>query len=159
MPEPARPDPAQPDAPPATLGHGNPLTQARFRRQSFAQIALPVIATAVVGVAGVVLLIVLGGPPAVSVVADYASILLIVLALLPLLILLGVFGGLAYLLIKAIGGTPPLAFKVQVFLQRIHDVVDEATDRVAGVVIEVESRLAGMQAARGGDGRETDPLD
>lgn len=158
MPDTPQPDSSQPDLPPAIVPEVNPVTQQRFRRQSFAQVTLPVVAFAVLGVAGIVLLIVLGGPPAVSVVADFASILLILLALLPLLILLGVFGGLAYLLIKAIGGTPPLTFKVQMFLQRVYQVVDEATDRVANVVIEMESRIAGMQTARG-EGGDTEPIE
>jgi hypothetical protein len=85
----APPPPGSP-APAETPPEVNTETVARFRRQAWWQITFPVLAVTLLAVAGVVLLIVLGGPAAVSIVADYSLWLLIalgmVIAVVPLAI-------------------------------------------------------------------------
>lgn len=125
----------------------NPITQKKYKRQAWWQVTFPVVLVTVLVVAAVVLLIVLGGPQAISIVADYSLSLLCLLAVLPTLIGVALFGGLVYLMTKALGKTPPLTYKAQMFIEKVYHWVDEATDRVAGVVINATSKMAGVEAA------------
>ena len=77
----------------------NPVTQKRYKRQAWWQVTFPVIVVAVIVVALLVLLAVLGGPPALSIVADFSLALLCLLAALPVLVVLAIFGGLVFLMV------------------------------------------------------------
>lgn len=136
-PQPPGPAPAEP--PPEV----NTETVARFRRQAWWQVTFPVLAVTLLAVATVVLLIVLGGSEAISVVADYSLWLLAVLAVLLTVVPLALAGGLAYLMFKLIGGTPPITYKVQQFTEKVYEGADAITDRIASVVITVRSVLVG----------------
>jgi hypothetical protein len=138
----APPPPGSP-APAETPPEVNTETVARFRRQAWWQVTFPVLAVTLLAVAGVVLLIVLGGPAAVSIVADYSLWLLIALGLVIAIVPLAIAGGLAYLMFKLIAGTPPITYKVQTFLGKVYEAVDSVTDRIANVVITVRSVLVG----------------
>jgi hypothetical protein len=122
----------------------NPETAARFRRESWWQIIFPVVAVTLLLIAGAVLMLVLGGPSATSVVADYALGLLVVLTLIGGLIALGLVAALAYGISKLIGGMPPYTFAVQQFMQRIYEWVDRQTNRLARAVIIFRSAVTGM---------------
>jgi hypothetical protein len=140
------PPPPGPPAPAETPPEVNTETVARFRRQSWWQVTFPVLFITLLAVAGVVLLIVLGGPAAVSIVADYSLWLLITLAMAMAIIPLAIAGGLAYLMFKLIAGTPPITYKVQAFMEKVYKGADDITDRIANVVITVRSVLVGAGA-------------
>ncbi len=123
---------------------GNPVTLARFRREAWWQVTFPILMVALLAIAALVLLIVLGGPAAVSVVADYSLALLIILALLPILIVLALVGGLVYLVSVLIRSVPPYTHKAQQFMEQVYKWVDRQTDRLAGAVITIRSALAGL---------------
>ncbi len=133
-------------ASPQTPPQGNPETLARFRRETWWQVTFPVLLVALLAIAALVLLIVLGGPAAVSVVADYSLALLVILALLPILIVFALAAGLVYLVSLLIRKVPPYTHKAQQFVQRASDWVDQQTDRLAGTVITIRSALAGLGA-------------
>lgn len=123
---------------------GNPRTLARFRREAWWQITFPVVLVAVLSIGGLVYLLLRGGPPAVSIVADYSLILLIILALVAGLIgILAVFG-LIYAVSLLIQKTPPYTYAVQQLVEKIYRWVDKQTDRIAGVVITARSVLVGI---------------
>lgn len=139
----------------------NPVTQKKYKQQAWWQVTFPVVLVTILLVAAVVVLIILGGSQAVSIVADYSLVLLCLLAALPVLLVVALFGGLVYLMAKALGKTPPLTYKVQMFIEKVYHWVDEATDRVAGVVINASSKMAGVEAAmhEAGINLDMDPAD
>jgi hypothetical protein len=124
---------------------GNPRTQERFRRQSWWQVVFPVVVVSALSVAALVLLLVLGGPGGVSVVADYSLVLLVILALLGGLLVLALLGGLAYLITRLIGTIPPYTYAVQTTMQQVYEWVDRQTDRIAQAVITARSAMAGVE--------------
>ncbi len=129
---------------PQTQAEGNPITLRRHRREVWWQITYPMLMVVVLAVAGLVLLVVLGGPPAVSVVADYALALLVIVSVLPVLIVLALAVGLVYAITVLIHSAPPYSYKAQQIAQRVYKWVDEQTDRLAGVVITIRSALIGI---------------
>lgn len=129
---------------PETQTEGNPVTLRRHRREAWWQITYPMLMMVALAVAGLVLLIVLGGPPAVSVVADYALALLVVVSVLPLLITLALAVGLVYAVTALIHSAPPYSYKGQQIAQRVYKWVDAQTDRLAGIVITIRSALIGI---------------
>ncbi len=137
-------DNPRPSAPQAPSG-GNPETLARFRRESWWQITFPVLFVAALGVAGVVLLIVYGGPAGVSIVADYSLLLLIIPWLIAGLLVLAAFAGLIYLSSKLIRSTPPYTYAAQKAMHRVYTWVDRQMNRIAGVVIFIRSLLVGLE--------------
>lgn len=137
----------------------NPVTQEQFKRQSWWQVAFPVLVVAALAVLAVVLLIILGGPPALSIVADFSLILLSLIAVLLVLVVLALFGGLVYLMSKLISKTPPYTYKAQMFVENVYRWVDEATDRVADVVIQARAKAAGVNTAMREAGIDIDDVD
>ncbi len=135
-----------PQAPPVKP-QGDPERLARFKRQTLWEVTIPVVLVALLMVAAVVLLIVLGGPGAVSIVADYATILLVLACIVPVLLGLGLWGGLAFLTGKLIKTVPPYSEKLHQLLEKVYQFVDRVTDRIASVFITVESAMAGVSAA------------
>lgn len=133
----------QPDAKPAPI-HSESLS--RFRREAWWQVTFPVVVTALLAVAAVVLTIVLGGPAGASVVADYSLVLLIILNLIGGLITLAIFAGLAYAITALLRATPPYTNAAQQFVDRVYRWVDHQTDRLAHVVIVVRSTLVGLSS-------------
>ncbi len=117
---------------------------ARFRRESWWQVTFPVIAASVLALAAVALVIVLGGPQAASVVADYSLILVILANLILGLVSLVVLAGLIYLITALLQATPPYTNAAQQFMERVYRWVDRQTERIARVVIVIRSTLVGI---------------
>lgn len=126
---------------------GDPDTLARFRRQTLWGVTVPVVVVALLMIAAVVLLIVLGGPGAVSIVADYALILLVLACIVPVLLGLALWGGLAFLTGKLVKTVPPYSYKLRRVMEKVYETVDRITDRIASIFITVESAMAGVSAA------------
>jgi hypothetical protein len=143
MPENAQPDPAPPKGPPTER---NPVTTARFRRESWWQIQFPVLLVTLLGVGAVVLLAVRGGVEAIRAVSAYSLIILLIPALLVALLLVGIGGALVYLMFELLRLVPPYANVAQQELEGVHQWVDRATDRLAGGLIRTRSTLAGINA-------------
>lgn len=122
----------------------NPITTARFRRETWWQITFPVLAVAIISVVLVVLVVVLGQQPGASIVADYSLMLLIIPSLVCGLIMLVVIAGLSYLTARLIRGMPPYAYTVHRKVAGVHRWVDKTTNRIAGVVITAKGFLVGL---------------
>lgn len=123
-----------------------PTSQERYKRQAWWQVTFPVLLTAILGIVLLVLLIVFGGREAIAVVAHYSTILFALLVALPILLILAAIPiALVWLMSKALSKTPPFTHKAQLFTQGVYRWVDDATDKVAGAVIEVKSRMAGVE--------------
>jgi hypothetical protein len=142
--QPASAPPAGPSAGPPT--ERNPVTTARFRRESWWQIQFPVLLVTLLAIGVVVALAVWGGADAIRAVSAYSLILLLIPALLVTLLLVGVGGGLVYLMFKLLRLLPPYANLAQQELESAHQWVDRATDRLAGGLIRIRSTLAGINA-------------
>ena len=134
----------------------NPVTQKRYKRQAWWQVTFPVIVVAVIVVALLVLLAVLGGPPALSVVADFSLALLCLLAALPVLAVFAIFGALVFLMTKALGKTPPYTYKAHQFIGNVYRWADDVTDRIANAIIEARIRMNGVSAGLEDIGIEMD---
>lgn len=132
---------ATPKGPPTAR---NPVTTARFRRESWWQIIFPVLVMTLLSVAAVVLLIVLGGPGGASIVADYSLILVIIPNLVIGLAAFLLLGGLAYLLTRLVGSIPPYANLAQEGMKQVYRQVDKVTNQIAGAVITVRSVMTGI---------------
>jgi hypothetical protein len=122
------------------------VTTARFRRESWWQIYFPVLAVALLSLAAVVLLAVLGsGNGAVSVVGDYSLILIIIPALLGgallLALLIALVAGVIWLILRL----PPYANVAQQSMQTVYRKVDQVCNRIAGAVIAVRSAIIGLE--------------
>jgi len=122
----------------------NPESLKKHRQQSFWQIIFPVILTFIIIVAVVVGIVILGGTMGASAAADYSLILLIIPILVIGLVLLAVNIGLIVLVNKGLKAIPQPAFQIQNVMKDVHSVVDDATDKVAGVVIQSRSTMAGI---------------
>jgi hypothetical protein len=137
---------------PAALLPRNPVTHRLHRRDLVRQIYLPL----GVVLAGVVALIVLailaglgvvGSPAGASAWADVSLIFLIVIALAMGLAPLVIFGGLVYGLSYALRYLPGYARKAQEFLTRLNFTVHEVADKLARPVVAVESGSAAVGSA------------
>lgn len=127
------------DAPTAV----NPVSMARFRRQSWWQIIFPVVFATLIGV-GLVVLVALGGPDVAAVVADYSLVLILLLNLLFAVTFIAIFVVLTVILIKAIKFLPPYTNVAHESVQGINTWVDDQTTKVAGWVITAKSVMTGL---------------
>lgn len=116
----------------------------RFKREAWWQVTFPVVVVAILSVAGLVLLIVLGGRDSISVVADYSLVLLLIPVLLGGLLILALGAVLIYVISALIRAVPPYTGIAQQRMEQIHRKVDEITDWIAGIVISARSLLAGL---------------
>jgi len=149
MPEHAQPESAPTAGGPPAGGpptERNPVTTARFRRESWWQIQFPVLLVALLAAGAVVSLAVWGGADAIHAVSAYSLILLLIPALVVALLLVGIGGALVYLMFKLLRLLPPYANLAQQELEGVHRWVDQATNRLAGGLIAVRSTMAGINA-------------
>jgi hypothetical protein len=142
MPENAQPESAPPAGGPPT--ERNPVTTARFRRESWWQIQFPVLLVTLLAVGAVVSLAIWGGADAIHAVSAYSLILLLIPVLVVVLLLVGIGGALVYLMFKLLRLLPPYANLAQMELEGVHQWVDKATNRLAGGLIAVRSTMAGI---------------
>jgi hypothetical protein len=149
MPEHAQPESAPTAGGPPAGGpptERNPVTTARFRRESWWQIQFPVLLVTLLAIGAVVSLAIWGGADAIHAVSAYSLILLLIPALVMVLLLVGIGGALVYLMFKLLRLLPPYANLAQQELKGVHQWVDQATNRLAGGLIAVRSTMAGINA-------------
>jgi hypothetical protein len=122
----------------------NPVTEARFRRQSWWQITFPVLAVAILLLGGVVALFFTLGTPGVSVIADYSIILIGLPVLIIGLLVLVVMIALTYLVMILIKRIPPYTFVAHQYFDKVHDSVVGLMDKITRAVIGFLSILSGV---------------
>ncbi len=122
----------------------NPVTEARFRRQSWWQITFPVLAVTVLLLAGVVGLFLMSGTPGFSIMADYSVILVSLPALVAGLVLLIVMVVLTYLVMILIRRIPPYTYVAHQYFGSIHDTVVGLMDKLTRAVIGFLSIISGV---------------
>jgi len=124
----------------------NPITTARFRRQSWWQVIFPIVAATLL-MAGLVIWLYLGtGASGASIVADYVLILLLIALFLFGLPFVFILFWLSTQVGRGIQGLPPYANSFQQTMRRVHSTVDRWTNRIAGGVITVRSVLGGINS-------------
>ncbi|MBN1120275.1 MAG: hypothetical protein JXJ17_04300 [Anaerolineae bacterium] len=123
----------------------NPETHAIFRREGWWQITFPVVAVSLLSILAIVLIAVLGGPGAASVVADYALGLIILLNLIAGLLIVALVIGAVYVVSLFIRKTPPYTYVAQKAVRRVYEWIDRLMNRIANIVIMVRSAFAGLK--------------
>lgn len=122
----------------------NPVTEARFRRQSWWQITFPVVAVAILLVGCIVGLFFMTGAPGVSTVADYSVILLSFPAIIMCLVVLVVTVALTVLVMILLRRIPPYTFVAHQYFGRVHDAVAGLMGKITGAVIGFLSIVSGI---------------
>lgn len=119
----------------------NPTTEPplqsvlRHRRESFWQITFPVIAVAVLSLAGVVALYLVTGREGTSVVADYSLALVMVPVCMVGFILLAVNAGLIYAIIWLVARIPRYTNSAQRGMLGVYSTVDSLMDKLTSIII------------------------
>jgi hypothetical protein len=122
----------------------NPVTEARFKRQSWWQITFPVVAVTILLLGCVVGLFFMAGAPGVSVIADYSVILLSFPAVIIGLVVLVVTVALTYLVMVLLRRIPPYTFVAHRYFDSVHNKVASLMDKITGAVIGFLSILSGI---------------
>jgi hypothetical protein len=122
----------------------NPVTQDRHRRQTRVQILLPVIGSAVL-IGLVAVLVTMASTPTVDRFSDISIIFLIIPTAVVGLVFLAVFGALIFLLARGLKVLPSYARLVQIYLDRITEILKKAADRAADPVLAVEGVVEGVK--------------
>ncbi len=128
----------------------NPITHAIHRREVFWQIIVPFVIAVIVflGFAALTIFSATQGPGGVSRWGEISTIWLVLLAVLPTLIIIAIFGGLVYLVTKALQAIPPVMLKIQSVFALIQEKVHKAADAIAKPVIKTNSFIASLQKLR-----------
>jgi hypothetical protein len=122
----------------------NPVTEARFRRQSWWQITFPVLAVTALLLGCVIGLFFMAGVPGVSAVADYSIVLLSLPTIIIGLVLLVVTVALTYLVMILLRRIPPYTFVAHQYFDRVHDGVTGLMSKITRAVIGFLSILSGI---------------
>lgn len=122
----------------------NPITETRFRRQSWWQITFPVLAVAVLLLGCVIGLFLVVGVPGVSVTADYSVILLSFPTLIIGLVVLILTVALTYLVMILLRRIPPYTFVAHQYVEKVHSAVVGLMNKITGAVIGFLSILSGI---------------
>jgi uncharacterized membrane protein YedE/YeeE len=131
------------------LPERNPVTYQNHRKEVLWQITIPAIVGILVIVGLLVLvLLVPGGAEGHSRWADISLIWLILPILVLALVLLLIFGGLAYAIVKLIGIIPPYTRKAQDAVDRAGAAVRRASDAAVEPVLRAKSFSASVRALR-----------
>ena len=125
---------------PAAPRPRNAVTQAQIRRDTWLQIAAPMILAAIVMLVLLVLVILPGGAPVRSPLADVALILLLLPVLIGGLLVVALLGGLVYLLALGLLRLPPY-FKIA------QDYVALAAGKIQGGVKKASDGVLSVRAA------------
>jgi hypothetical protein len=131
-----------------TVPERNPQTHASHRREVLWQITVPFIV-------GIILLIVvavlvsLSGPAPARLWGDVALIWLILPMLVVLLVLIGIMGGLVYLLVKLNQALPGLAYKAQNLVRAVQVKITAAVDQTVKPVFKIEGIRASVKSIFG----------
>jgi hypothetical protein len=130
------------------LQERNPKTEAAHRQQTLWQVTVPLIL-------GIILLLVLAvlttlaSAGTVDVLGDIALIWLLLPTFVILLVLVAIFGGLAYLVIRLNGALPRLALKAHHLIKGLQAKLTSAADAAVKPVIKVEGWRATLRALFG----------
>lgn len=123
----------------------NPIAQAQTRRDTWLQIAAPVILAVLVVLVLLVLLILPGGAPVRSPLADVALILLLLPTLLLGLLLVALLAGLVYLLALGLQRLPPYFKLAQDFVAKAAGQVQGGVKKASDAVLSVRAGVAAAQ--------------
>ena len=132
-------------APPTTVRLRNQRTAALIRRDVIWQIGLPLAVAAIIVL--VALLILPVGAPVRSVWADISLIFLIIPTGLMGLIVLALFGGLVWVMIKVLRELPYYAKKAQDFVALATYRVNLVATKIANIILSIRSFSAGVRKA------------
>ncbi len=127
----------------------NPVTRQAHRKETFRQIALPMIlgVIAILGLAVWVVLVASGGGN-VSQAADASLIFLIIPTMVMAFILLAVLAGLVYGMYRFLRILPPKFFTLQGFFYRVQDRMQKAADKAVEPTLRAKSASAGWQTIK-----------
>ncbi len=129
----------------------NPITKQAHRKQTFWQIAFPMIlgGIAILGLAVWVIVVASGGGN-VSQAADTSLIFLIIPTMLMAFILLAVLVGLVYGMYRFLRFLPAKFFILQGVFYRLQDSVQKAADKAVEPSLRLKSARAGWQTLKRG---------
>ncbi|MBL7162238.1 MAG: hypothetical protein ISS57_06505 [Anaerolineales bacterium] len=124
----------------------NPLTKQTHRKETFWQIAFPLIlgVIAILGLAVCTVMVASGGGN-VSQAADASLIFLIIPTIVMAFILLAVLGGLIYGMARFLRFLPPKFFTLQGFFCHIQAGVKKAADKAVEPALRMKSAGAGWR--------------
>ncbi len=122
----------------------NPETAQLHRKEWWWQVLIPVIVLALLGVGSIVLMLITEGSGDLSVVADYVTILMLLLVVIVWLPVAALLIYLVTLLHKANKGLSPYAFIAQKALKQVYEVTEEYTTKAAETVISFKAFMSGV---------------
>ena len=125
----------------------NPDAQAQHQKEVFWQITLP-LALGVILFLGVSILVTVGASGDASRLADAILVWLIIPWLVVSLLVIIVLSGLVYGVVKLSKALPFGFYRLNNFLQRVHEVVSQAGDRAVEPVLKIASLRGRWQALR-----------
>jgi hypothetical protein len=131
-----------------TAPERNPQTQTAHQREVLWQITVPFIVGIILFLV-VAVLVSLSGPAPARLWGDVALIWLILPMFVVLLILIGITGGLVYLLIRLNLALPGLAFKAQNLVRAIQDKITAVADQTVKPVFKIEGIRASVKSIFG----------
>jgi hypothetical protein len=123
----------------------NPLTQREHKKQVLWQITVPFVLGALLFLA-LMVLVITGGDAQITQWGHISLIWLILPSMLFVLIMLAIFGGLLYGVVRLNNALPGIMRKVQGFFWRLKYHVEKVSDKTVEPVIKTESSRAGMRA-------------
>lgn len=122
----------------------NPATAKQHRKEWWWQVLIPIIALALLGVGAIVLMLLTEGAGDLSVVADYVTILMLLLVVIVWLPVAALLIYLITLMRKANTGLSPYAFIAQEALKQVYEVTEEYTTKAAEAVISFKAFMSGV---------------
>jgi hypothetical protein len=129
----------------------NPVTQKAHRQELLWQVTLPFILGVLIFLVFIILLVIAGiqGDPGLSQWGDVSMIWLILPAMLFLLIMIAVFGGLLYLVFRLNNALPGFMKRVQDFFRGMQELAEKASDAAVEPVMKAESSRAAVRTLFG----------
>ncbi|HVN53823.1 MAG TPA: hypothetical protein VMT46_05785 [Anaerolineaceae bacterium] len=122
----------------------NPVTYQEHRRQAFQQILLPILLCAII-LTALGVLAALGSNQQVARWGNISAIFLILPLFVILLIMLAIFGALAFGVTRLLQILPGYSHLAQIYVDHYGKKIQEFSDRLARPVIDVRSWIAGVQ--------------
>jgi FtsH-binding integral membrane protein len=125
----------------------NPVTQKAHQQQMLWQVTGPFILGLIIFLVFIVLIIITGvqGDPRIFQWGDVSLIWLILPTMLFLLIMIVIFGGLLYLIMRLNKALPGFMKRTQVFFEGMHDLAEKAADLAVEPVIKTEASRAALR--------------
>jgi hypothetical protein len=125
----------------------NPETQKAHKQQMLWQVTVPFILGVIIFLVFVILIIIAGfqGDDRIFQWGDVSLIWLILPTMLFLLIMIAIFGGLLYLIMRLNKAMPGFMKRTQDFFNGMHDVVEKAADVAVEPVIKTEASRSALK--------------